>query len=70
MISYSLHSYTLLNLFYQVDEHFAFLEMYDNKVEEIDENDILVHDLHLETNFPYGFEEESESDFERQGCLS
>ncbi|KAL2530353.1 CRM family member 3A [Forsythia ovata] len=47
----------------------AYLETYDSEDEVVDENDISVHNLQPETNFPYGFEDESETELgELQPC--
>lgn len=54
--------YTLLNFSYQVDEEDAYLETYDSRDEGVNENDISVHSLQSETNFPYGFKDESETE--------
>lgn len=51
--------YTLLNLFYQVDEEDAYLETYNSGDDGVHENDISVQNLQSETNFPHGFKDES-----------
>ncbi|CAA2999929.1 CRM-domain containing factor CFM3A, chloroplastic mitochondrial isoform X1 [Olea europaea subsp. europaea] len=46
----------------EVDEEDAYLETYDSRDEGVDEHDISVHSLQSETNFPYGFKDESETE--------
>lgn len=45
-----------------MDEEDAYLETYDSRDEGVDEHDISVHSLQSETNFPYGFKDESETE--------